>query len=99
IVRTNVRGAFYGNSSARHPVRFANDGEEPGIHHGGSPLPDAGDWGHNGDFYRGERRAASAAALLAPGAACSRLHGVSNVSKWRAAPVLDFGAGNYRFEA
>ena len=77
----------------------ADDAQKLGVHGGGGAMPHAWNWSDDGDLYGGERRAASATAVLASRAAGSGVQRVSDVSERRAAPVLDFRTGIYRPEA
>src|SRR5713101_9751148 len=85
-----------GNAVAGLPVCSPHDAQEAGFYHGGRALPDAWDRSHHRDIHGGQCSAHSAAAVLASRAAYPRLYGISDVSKRRTAPILDFWSGILR---
>src|SRR5882762_6817006 len=85
-----------GNALAGLPVCSPHDAQESGFYHSGRAMPDAWDRSHHRDIHGGQCRAPSAATVLASRAAYPRLHGISDVSKRRPAPILDFWSGILR---
>src|SRR5882762_8491599 len=77
-----------GNALAGLPVCSPHDAQESGFYHSGRAMPDAWDRSHHRDIHGGQCRAPSATTVLASRAAYPRLHGISDVSKRRPAPLL-----------
>jgi hypothetical protein len=96
-VRSSIGGGLNGDVQAGFVVRAADDAEEFWVHGGGGAVPDAGHRSHDRHIHSGECGSIATASLLASGAARSCLHRVSDVPEWRAAAILDFGAGIFRF--